>query len=243
MSARKQRGGRPLHEIETWIFDLDNTLYPHSCNLFAEVEARMAAFMCAELGIDTEAAHAMRRRYFMTHGTTLRGLMNENGVDPHRFLDYVHQVDVTPVKPAPELKAALKALAGRKLIFTNADIRHAERVLERLGLADIFEAVFDIHAADYRPKPDHGVYAQFVARFEIDPRAAAMVEDIAPNLVPAHALGMTTAWIPGGPAWTQAEPDAPHIHHVVEDLAAWLALVPNSRPKGRGSPERKRRPV
>ena len=240
MSARKTRGGRPLHEVETWIFDLDNTLYPHSCNLFAEVEARMAEFMCAEFGIDTEAAHAMRRRYFKTYGTTLRGLMNENGIDPHRFLDYVHQIDVTPVKPAPALKAALKALPGRKLIFTNADIRHAERVLERLGFGDIFEAVFDIHMADYRPKPDHAVYAHFVQRYAVDPRAAAMVEDIAPNLVPAHALGMTTAWIPGGPDWTQAEPDAPHIHHVVEDLAAWLEQVPATRPNRRKTGERKR---
>ena len=221
MSTRPARG-RPLHEIETWIFDLDNTLYPHSCNLFAEVESRMAAFICGELGIDTEAAHALRRRYFMTYGTTLRGLMNENAIDPRRFLDYVHEIDVTPVQPAPELKAALAALDGRKLIFTNADIRHAQRVLERLGIADSFEAVFDIHQADYLPKPDHGVYARFVARFAIDPRGAAMVEDIAPNLVPAHALGMTTAWIPGGPQWTQAEPDAEHVHHVVEDLSAWL---------------------
>ena len=235
MSARPARG-RPLHEIETWIFDLDNTLYPHSCNLFAEVEARMAAFMCAELGIDTPEAHALRRRYFMTYGTTLRGLMNENGIDPRRFLDYVHEIDVTPVQPAPELKAALAALGGRKLIFTNADIRHAERVLERLGIADAFEAVFDIHAAEYLPKPDHTVYASFVARFGIEPRGAAMVEDIAPNLVPAHALGMTTAWIPGGPDWTQAERDAPHIHHVVEDLAAWLADAarkPGPRPTAR----------
>ena len=130
-SSDPRTGGRPLHEIETWIFDLDNTLYPHSCNLFAEVETRMAEFMCAELGIHTEAAHAMRRRYFKTYGTTLRGLMNENGIDPHRFLDYVHQIDVTPVKPAPELKAALKALPGRKLIFTNADIRHAERQMTK----------------------------------------------------------------------------------------------------------------
>jgi len=222
MSALIARG-RPLHEIETWIFDLDNTLYPHSCHLFAEVEARMAAFICAEFSIDTLAAHAMRRRYFQTYGTTLRGLMNENRVDPRRFLDYVHAIDVTPVVRAPALKAALAALEGRKLVFTNADHRHAERVLERLGIADAFEGVFDIHAAEYLPKPDHGTYARFVARFAFEPRGAVMVEDIAPNLVPAHALGMTTAWIPGGPDWTQAEPDAPYIHHVVEDLAEWLA--------------------
>jgi putative hydrolase of the HAD superfamily len=215
--------GRPLHEIETWVFDLDNTLYPFSCNLFAEIETRMAAFMCAEFGIDTDAAHTMRRHYFRTYGTTLRGLMRENGIDPRRFLDYVHAIDVTPVQPAPELKAALAALEGRKLVFTNADHRHAERVLERLGIADAFEGVFDIHAAEYLPKPDHDTYARFLARFAIEPRGAVMVEDIAPNLVPAHALGMTTAWIPGGPDWARAEPDAPHIHYVVEDLAAWLA--------------------
>jgi putative hydrolase of the HAD superfamily len=243
MSAREPRGGRSLQEIETWIFDLDNTLYPHSCNLFAEVEARMAAFMCAEFGIDTEAAHAMRRRYFMTYGTTLRGLMNENGIDPRRFLDYVHQIDVTPVQPAPKLKVALESLPGRKLIFTNADHRHAERVLERLGLADAFEAVFDIHQADYLPKPNHAAYAMFIERFAVEPRTAAMIEDIAPNLVPAHALGMTTVWIPGGPDWTQAESDAPHIHHVVEDLAAWLAQVPAPRFKRRKTGERKRHPV
>src|SRR5260370_5109135 len=156
MSARPARG-RPLHEIETWIFDLDNTLYPHSCNLFAEVEARMAAFMCAELGIDTAAAHALRRRYFMTYGTTLRGLMNENGIDPRRFLDYAHEIYVTPGQPAPELKAPLAALEGRKLIFTNAESRHAERVLERLGIADAFEADFAIPPARYLPKPDHSV--------------------------------------------------------------------------------------
>ena len=224
--------GRPLPEIETWVFDLDNTLYPHSCNLFAEIETRMAAFICAELAIDTEAAHALRRHYFRTHGTTLRGLMNERGVDPRRFLDYVHAIDVTPVAAAPELRAALAALPGRKLVFTNADDRHAERVLERLGIADQFAGVFDIHAAEYLPKPDRGTYARFIERFAVEPAAAIMVEDIAQNLIPAHDLGMTTAWIPGGPDWTQAEPEAPHVHHVVTDLASWLATIPKTAPAG-----------
>ena len=224
--------GRPLPEIETWVFDLDNTLCPHSCNLFAEIETRMAAFICAELAIDTEAAHALRRHYFRTHGTTLRGLMNERGVDPRRFLDYVHAIDVTPVAAAPELRAALAALPGRKLVFTNADDRHAERVLERLGIADQFAGVFDIHAAEYLPKPDRGTYARFIERFAVEPAAAIMVEDIAQNLIPAHDLGMTTAWIPGGPDWTQAEPEAPHVHHVVTDLASWLATIPKTPPAG-----------
>jgi putative hydrolase of the HAD superfamily len=223
MTLVTENRGRPLGEIDTWVFDLDNTLYPFSCNLFAEIETRMATFICTELDIDAEAAHALRRHYFRTHGTTLRGLMNERAVDPRRFLDYVHAIDYSPVQAAPILGAALAALPGRKLIFTNADDRHAEQVLERLGIARHFEGVFDIHAADYRPKPDRGTYDRFIARFAVDPTRAVMVEDIAPNLVPAHALGMTTAWIPGGPDWARAEPGAAHVHHVVDDLALWLA--------------------
>lgn len=222
MTLVTENRGRPLGEIETWVFDLDNTLYPFSCNLFAEIETRMATFICAELGIDTEAAHALRRHYFRTHGTTLRGLMNERAVDPRRFLDYVHAIDVSPVQPAPTLAAALAQLPGRKLVFTNADDRHAERVLDRLGIAGHFEGIFDIHAADYLPKPDRGTYERFLARFAVDPSRAVMVEDIAHNLVPAHALGMTTAWIPGGPEWARAEPGAAHVHHVVDDLVVWL---------------------
>jgi len=232
MSARP-----PLHEIETWVFDLDNTLYPSSCNLFAEIETRMATFICAELAISEAEAHVLRRRYFQTHGTTLRGLMNEAGVDPKRFLDYVHAIDVTPVQAAPALGAALARLPGRKLIFTNADTYHAARVLERLGIADAFEGIFDIHAALYLPKPDRAAYGRFIAHFSVDPKRAVMVEDIAKNLVPAHALGMTTAWIPGGPEWTRAEPGAEHVHYVVDDLARWLAEVPipTRADKGTGS--------
>lgn len=218
--------GCPLPEIETWIFDLDNTLYPASCNLFAEIEARMAEFICAEFGIDTEAAHALRRRYFRDHGTTLRGLMNENGIAPDRFLDYVHAIDVSPVSPSEVLGAALAALPGRKLVFTNASTHHARRVLDRLGVAGHFDGIFDIIAAGYRPKPDRSAYDRLVDRFAVDPARAAMIEDIAQNLVPAFALGMTTAWVPGGPDWARAEPGAVHIHHVVDDLPAWLARIP-----------------
>jgi putative hydrolase of the HAD superfamily len=224
--------GRPLREIETWVFDLDNTLYPHSCNLFAEVEARMAAFICAEAGVDAEAAHTLRRHYYQTHGSTLRGLMSERGVDPRRFLDYVHEIDMSRVAAAPALRAALAELPGRKLVFTNADHRYAKRVLDRLEIADQFEGLFDIHAADYLPKPDRATYARFLAQFAVEPTAAIMVEDIARNLVPAHELGMTTAWIPGGPEWTRAEPHAPHVHHVVTDLASWLAAVPKRASAG-----------
>jgi putative hydrolase of the HAD superfamily len=219
------RRGRPLHEIETWVFDLDNTLYPSSIRLFDQIEVRMVSFIQAELGVDVNAAHALRQGYLRRYGTTLRGMMSEHGLAPERFLDYVHAIDLSAVGPAPELGTALEKLPGRKLIFTNADTGHAERVLDRLGLARHFEGIFDVVAADYRPKPDRIAYEVFVRRHGIDPRRAAMIEDQARNLEPAHGLGMTTAWIPGGPHSNEVDPSAPHIHHVVDDLATWLAGV------------------
>src|SRR5260370_26188874 len=139
------RRGRPLHEIETWSFDLDNTLYPASCNLFDEAEARMAAFIVEELKIelDIAAAHALRRRFFLDHGPTLRGLMLEHGIAPRRFLDYVHDIDLSPVPPDPALAAAIAALPGRKFVFTNATEDSARRILPPIAIPHHFP---DIHA-------------------------------------------------------------------------------------------------
>jgi len=217
--------GRPLDEIETWIFDLDNTLYPASCRLFAEIEQRMANFIMAELRLDHAAAHALRRHFYTRHGTTLRGLMLEYGLAPTRFLDFVHEIDLAAVQPDPALDQALARLPGRKLIFTNSTRRHAERVLARLALGHHFSAIHDIIACDYRPKPEPAIYAELVERHAIDPRSAVMVEDMAKNLPPAAALGMTTVWITGGP---HAEDDGhgAYIHHRTDALAAFLAAVP-----------------
>jgi len=217
--------GRPLDEIETWIFDLDNTLYPASCRLFAEIEQRMANFIMAELRLDHAAAHALRRHFYTRHGTTLRGLMLEHGLAPTRFLDFVHEIDLAAVQPDPALDQALARLPGRKLIFTNSTRRHAERVLARLALGHHFSAIHDIIACDYRPKPEPAIYAELVERHAIDPRSAVMVEDMAKNLPPAAALGMTTVWITGGP---HAEDDGhgAYIHHRTDALAAFLAAVP-----------------
>ncbi len=224
-SFERRAGGRPLREIETWIFDLDNTLYPASCNLFAEAEARMAAFIIAELGLDFEAAHALRRRFFLDHGTTLRGLMIEHGIEPKRFLDYVHDIDLSPVSPDPRLAAAIAALPGRKFVFTNGTEDYAARILARIGIGGHFAGVHDIIACGYLPKPDLSGYRALVAKHGIDPAAALMVEDMARNLPPAAALGMTTAWVRTGSDWARQGAEAEHIHHVVDDLAAWLAAA------------------
>jgi putative hydrolase of the HAD superfamily len=218
-------GGRALDEIETWIFDLDNTLYPARCNLFAEAELRMAHFIMAELRLDRDSAHALRRRFFLDHGTTLRGLMLEHGIEPRRFLDYVHAIDLSPVPSDPALVEAIGALPGRKFVFTNGTIEYAERIIARIGLTGHFAAIHDVIACDYLPKPDPSGYRALVEHHGIDPGRALMVEDMARNLPPAAALGMTTAWIRSDHDGRREGAEPGHIHHVVDELAPWLAAV------------------
>ena len=218
-----------LDHVDVWIFDLDNTLYPASCDLFEQVRVRIGGFIAERFGLDLDAARALQRKYFMDYGTTLRGLMTEDGVSPTEFLDYVHDIDVTPVTPNPELDETLAELDGRKLIFTNASTAHAERVMERLGVSRHFEAVVDIVASDYQPKPDRRSYDRMIASHGIDPSAAVMVEDMAVNLVPAHAMGMTTVWVKTKHEWTGPKPGETHVDREIDDVADWLTSVVAAR--------------
>jgi putative hydrolase of the HAD superfamily len=222
-------GGRPLHEIETWIFDLDNTLYPASCRLFDQIHARMQGFIATRLGLSPEAALVVQKTYFREHGTTMRGLMTVDQVDPHEFLAYVHDIDLTCVPPDPVLVAALAALPGRKIVHTNGSVRHAERLLGHLEIAHSFCGVVDIVAAGFEPKPALAGYHELLRRHEVSPRTALMVEDMAKNLVPAAALGMTTAWMRGALDWAAAGSEGGHIHYVVDDLGQFLAEAARSR--------------
>jgi len=208
--------------IEAWIFDLDNTLYPASCNLFDQVDRRIGEFMVQFLQIEADEARRLQKQYFRDYGTTLRGLMTRHAVAPRRFLDYVHAIDLSPVPPSPALDAALGRLEGRKIIFTNGSEAHAENVMTRLGVGHHFEGVFDIVAAAYLPKPEPAAYASLVERHRVDPRSAAMFEDLPRNLAPAAALGMITVLVRSDADWAQAGADAAHIHHVTDDLVAWL---------------------
>ena len=214
--------GCPLGEIETWIFDLDNTLYPASCRLFDQVQQRMNEYISDRFGLDQEGAAELRRTYFREHGTTLRGLMTVNRIDPHDFLAFVHEIDLSCVPPDPDLVVAMNRLRGRKIIHTNGSVRHAERLLDHLGLTDSFSGIIDIAAAEFDPKPSRAGYDLLLRWHEVDPRRALMVEDIARNLAPAAELGMTTAWMRNGLDWASAESDADYIHHVVDDLAGFL---------------------
>lgn len=208
--------------VETWIFDLDNTLYPARCNLFVQVSARMTSFIQDRFGLEPGTAKDLQRDLFRRHGTTLRGLMTEHAVDPEAFLHYVHDIDVSVVDPSPRLDRLLGALPGRKLVFTNGSVPHAERVMRRLGVDHHFESVFDIVASDFVPKPDPRPYARLVELAGFAPAGAVMVEDMAKNLAPAAALGMRTVWLRSDYDWARDGADADHVHHVAEDLVGFL---------------------
>lgn len=214
-----------LAHIDSWIFDLDNCLYPASCDLFELIEHRMGEFIQQLLGVDAEEARRVQKGHFHEHGTTLAGLMRSHGVDPHDFLDFVHDIDLARVSADPGLVAALDRLPGRKFVFTNGDEAYARRVLDRIGLANAFDGMHDIHAMDYVPKPDPRSYAAMCERLAIEPERALFVDDMARNLVPAKALGMVTVWLDNGSeqAGHGAAPD--HIDYVAPDIGAWLAQV------------------
>jgi putative hydrolase of the HAD superfamily len=214
-----------LSHIDTWIFDLDNSLYPASANLFELIDQRMGAFIQRLLGCDPVEARRVQKAFFRDHGTTLAGLMAEHGTEPRAFLDYVHDIDLARISADPRLVAALDLLPGRKFVFTNGDERYAARVLAKLGLANAFDGLHDIHAMDYLPKPDPRAYARMCEHHAIDPRTALFVEDMARNLVPAKALGMTTVWIDNGSEQASHEADPAFIDYRIADIGEWLSQI------------------
>lgn len=218
-----------LRHIDCWIFDLDNSLYPASCNLFELIDIRMGAYIERLLGVDAAEARRIQKLYFREHGTTLAGLMASQGVDPREFLDFVHDIDLARLVADPAVVAAIDRLPGRKFVFTNGDEAYAARVLDRLGLANAFDGMHDIHAMDYVPKPDPRAYAALCERHSIDPHSALFVEDMARNLKPAKALGMTTVWVDNGSeqasAAAEAEENRAFIDYRTHDIGVWLTQI------------------
>lgn len=210
--------------VDTWIFDLDNTLYPAGCDLFALIDDRMGAYIARLVGCDRAEARRIQKAYFRDHGTTLSGLMAVHDVDPHHFLDDVHDVALDRLAHDARLVAAIDALPGRKLVFTNGDVRYAQRVLDRIGLGNRFEGVHDIHAMAYVPKPAPASYVAMCAQWKVDPTRALFAEDMVRNLAPAKALGMTTLWVDNGSDQAGAEDTAApaFVDYRTHDLADWL---------------------
>lgn len=224
-----------LSHIDAWVFDLDNTLYPAECNLFAQMHVRMEAFIQQRLGLSQEAARRLHKDYYVRYGTALSGLMRENAIEPGEFLDYVHDIDLAVVEANEALAAAIAALPGKRYIFTNGSVKHAENVMARLGVSDLFDDIFDIEAAGYTPKPHRQTYERFLGAHRVAAQRAAMFEDLAHNLESAHALGMTTVLVCSQAAWADGEPEhlrpgrigekRAHVHHVTEDLTGFLGAA------------------
>jgi len=213
-----------LTDIETWVFDLDNTLYPPSCNLFAQVDRRMTAYVRTLLNIPHEAARKIQKDFYRDYGTTLRGLMDCHQIDPDDFLTRVHDIDYSCLAPNPALIEALLRLDGRKIVFTNGSLRHAEQALDRLGLAHIFESIFDIKDADYIPKPERAPYEKLLRDFEIEPRRAVMFEDLPRNLEVPKQLGMGTVLV--APT-NQTLRLADYIDFATDNLSHFLGAIEN----------------
>jgi len=211
-----------LARVESWIFDLDNSLYPASADLFALIDIRMGEYISRLHDCDAQAARLIQKRHFHEHGTTLAGLMRSHDIDPHDFLDFVHDVDLARLTADPDLVAALDRLPGRKFVFTNGDEAYAKRVLDRLGLANAFDGMHDIHAMDYVPKPHPSGYQRLCERHDIDPARALFADDMARNLAPAKALGMVTLWVDNGSEQAGHGADHDFVDYRTDDIGSWL---------------------
>jgi putative hydrolase of the HAD superfamily len=221
-----------LDNISDWVFDLDNTLYPRHCNLFGQIDDRMTAYVARLTGLCHAEARLMQKRLYREHGTTLAGLMTEYRIDPKRYLAEVHDIDYSSIEAAPELGAAIARLPGRKHIFTNGDMGHAEKTLAALGFDAVFDTKFDIVAADFEPKPRQEAYNRFVTAHGIRPANAIMFEDMARNLVVPKTLGMLTVLVvPDQYSTHNAEPwelegqEDAHIDHVTDNLAQFVGTI------------------
>jgi putative hydrolase of the HAD superfamily len=205
--------------VRAWVFDLDNTLYPPSARLFDQIEVRMTDFVERALGVDRVRADQLRSHYWATYGTTLAGLMTEHGVDPAPYLTDVHDIDFSPLQPDPELARLIKALPGRRIVFTNGSAPYADRVLGARGLTGCFDAVYGVEHANFRPKPEQAAFEAVFALDGLAPTQGAMFEDDIRNLAAPHAMGMRTVHV--GPVPDRQD----HVHHHTDDLVAFLSQL------------------
>ncbi|HKJ82623.1 MAG TPA: pyrimidine 5'-nucleotidase [Mariprofundaceae bacterium] len=206
------------------VIDLDNTLYAADNGVFARMDQRMTAFVSRQLGVGDKEANTLRIRYWREYGTTLRGLMLHHGMEAEPFLHDVHDIDVeTILEPDTTLDAALHAMPGRKVIHTNGIREHAERVLASLAIGHHFDAIYDIRFNNYTPKPCSDTLAMLLAREQVTPDRALVIDDMADNLAAARKLGTRTAWI------SQRQETSGEWHFQaasVTDLAAQLTPLP-----------------
>ena len=231
-----------LHHVDTWVFDLDNTLYPADAEIMTQVDRRMTEYVMKLLDLDRAAARQVQKTYWHDYGTTLNGLMANHQVDLREFLDFVHDVDHDAITPDPILADHVRALDGRRLVFTNGSLRHAEKVIDRLGLTGLFDDLYDIEAGGFTPKPHRESFERFTSKFGFNPSGAVMFEDSARNLETAAGMGYTCVLVRASrhiPDGETAGPDAEpaHVHYVADCLKTFLGDWHVCRTTGEGTPE------
>ncbi|MCF6321834.1 MAG: pyrimidine 5'-nucleotidase [Rhizobiaceae bacterium] len=221
-------------QIKNWVFDLDNTLYPRSCNLFAQVDKLITQYVMNVTGFEHSEAYKVQKTYYRDSGTTMNGLMQNYGIDPNHYLDFVHDIDYSPVMAHAELVEAISALKGRKFIFTNADIGHSEAVLEKLGASKLFDGMFDIRATGFKPKPEPVAYQKFINEFDIFPSSSIMFDDLEKNLKVPHIMGMKTVQVIADESFNHELVESwelekceknEHVHHITNDLVKFLKVT------------------
>lgn len=212
-------GSVDFHHVDQWVFDLDNTLYPPEDALFDQIEVRMTDYVMQALNVPRSEANHLRQHYWKTYGTTLAGLMDEHDVDPTPYLTHVHEISLSHMQKDHELSNKIKTLPGRKIVYTNGTAPYAERVLEARGLSGLFDAIYGVEHANFRPKPERQAFETIFSRDGITPEKAAMFEDDPRNLRAPHDMGMRTVHV------APTRITEPHIHHHTDDLSGFLSRI------------------
>ncbi len=224
-------------DIDNWVFDLDNTLYPADSDLWPRIDHQITLYVMNLLGVDGLSARALQKYYYQLYGTTLHGLMNENGIDPHDFLRFAHDIDRSHLKPDHELSDAIGRLSGRKFILTNGSKAHARATAEKLGILHHFDTIYDIVSGHYVPKPDPQTYERFFNENNINPYKSVMFEDLEKNLKPAHEFGMITVLVipklgheDHREEWEKTTGNPTHVDFITDDLSVFLGKVTSREP-------------
>jgi|TARA_E500000178_G_C17027881_1_gene758979 putative hydrolase of the HAD superfamily len=216
---------KDLLNINYWIFDLDNTLYSGQTEVFSEVDKKMSAFISKKMNVDLIKAKEIQKKYFYEYGTTLSGLMKQDSIDPHEFLEFVHDIDISWLPKDLKLKDELIKIKEKKFIFTNGSHAHVENVTKQLGIDGLFDGAFDIVDANFVPKPHIDPYKKIIDKFKIEPKKSILIEDIAHNLEQAKNLGMKTCWLENEEAFAKKDADKPYIDYKIKNLPSFLQKI------------------
>jgi len=214
-----------LINIQYWIFDLDNTLYSGQTKVFSEVDKKMSEYISKKLNIDLIKAKEIQKKYFYESGTTLSGLMKHDGINPHDFLEFVHDIDISWLPQDLLLKQELMKIKEKKYIFTNGSLAHVKNVTKQLGINNLFDGVFDIVDADFVPKPRINPYQKLIQKFNLEPEKSILIEDIAHNLEQAKNLGMKTCWLENDESFAKKDADKPYIDYKIKSLPSFLQKI------------------